>query len=991
MENGEKISAFLNKSNVFWTVVFLLLTLIIFSHHASDLAVLDGGIDHPVENLFGPFGARISRFLFYWFGLAVYPAWAILLVMTVRRFLPFPMKRKGFFPCFLLALAGLSMFFALYPDKPGFLNLTDSLGIGRISLDTATSALSGGVFGMLLASPGNPVCDISPGWIRALFGEPATLVVALLLYLPALIFMLVKDWMFLLTMDWRLKNTLSGNDNSAGTQPAAASVPAPVPAAVPDNTETIPPAVTDMTAPETPAPNTAANVNPAPAGTPETVPGTVPAGVSSGETGKQGSLLGRILDKFKGQIPIPQNSNESVPFSVNSVEPEPDSAAYDYVVLPPRVIGTFDSPATVAAPNVANPAPVQNAGQPVSMPSAAGTPVPENISQPQPPPVQSVPAPVQPRGVMPAYPDYSDDEVEEDETNTPVSAPVPAVQTQQTPRNRSLPVETPVGIQPAIRQYANTQEQARSSGGITSMNCSDYELPSVKMLDYHDDAKTEDQSYLEQGRTRIQQTLDSFNIAGHVEAIVVGPRVTRYEVLLDEGVEVSKITRIQGNIAMKMCAESIRILAPIPGKDAVGIEVPNKNSSIVYIRSVMESPEWTQSKRAIPIVLGRNVEGNAIVTDLSRAPHLLIAGSTGSGKSVCMNTLIMSLLYRFSPNDLNLILVDPKIVEMEAYSTIPHLITPVVNDLKKAPLALRWGVNEMERRYRRMAKVHAKDLKTFNARPRDPEIVIDDEGKVIPQHMPYLIIIIDELADIMMTEGKKDVETSICRIAQKGRAAGVHLVIATQTPRKDIITGVIKANLPVKIAFKVASNMDSRVILDQGGAEKLLGMGDLLFNPPGAASLERIQMTLVTDDEIHRTVDFVSNQMPQQFDEQVVADESEDADNETPSGRKDNSRSNVQDEPEDDEYVASNELVDSVAAKYLQPGDSPLLRKALELIINERQASISLFQRRLGIGYNKSAELVDQLERRNIVSKPLGGGQKREILILDGLEVAQQE
>ena len=564
-------------------------------------------------------------------------------------------------------------------------------------------------------------------------------------------------------------------------------------------------------------------------------------------------------------------------------------------------------------------------------------------------------------------------------------APQPAPAPQ--PASRPESVDTPVGVQPAIKQFANNESDRAHGSAPTQNNCPDYELPSVKMLDQHNDAKTEDMDYLEKGRERLQQVLDSFSVAGHVENIVVGPRVTRFEVQLDEGVEVNKITRISSNIAMKMEASSVRILAPIPGRDAVGIEVPNKVSSTVYIRSVMESEAWVQNTKPIPIVLGRDVEGKAVVTDLSRAPHMLIAGSTGSGKSVCMNTLIMSLLFKFSPEQLRLILVDPKVVEMAAYASIPHLITPVVNDPKKVPLALRWGVNEMEHRYRLMAKVLAKDIKTFNSRPPENPPVQDDDGEPIPAKLPFLVIIIDELADIMMTEAKKDVENSICRIAQKGRAAGIHLVIATQTPRKDVITGMIKANLPVKIAFKVGSNMDSRVILDTGGAEKLLGMGDLLFCPPGASNLERIQMTLVTDSEIQRIVDFCSSQVEQHFDSCVLAEDAEIKDGSGVAAMP-TAATAADDEWEEDPQCPP-EVVDSAIAKYLQPGDSPLLKQALELVINERQASISFFQRRLGIGYNKSAELVDQLEQRNIISKPLGGGQKRDILILDGLEVAE--
>ncbi len=526
----------------------------------------------------------------------------------------------------------------------------------------------------------------------------------------------------------------------------------------------------------------------------------------------------------------------------------------------------------------------------------------------------------------------------------------------------------------------DSRMRSASAGQSCSPSSSSFDepfvLPQTNLLDKHDEIRNEDNEHIETSKERLQQTLESFNIDGRVTQIVVGPRVTRFEISLARGVKVEKVSGIAGNIAMELAAPSIRILAPIPGKDAVGIEVPNKVSSIVYIRSLMESPVWKNSSKSIPIILGRDISGEVIVTDLAKAPHLLIAGSTGSGKSVCMNTLIMSLLFKFSPKDLRLILVDPKVVELEMYRPLPHLITPVVNDPKKVPLALRWGVNEMERRYKVLARVKAKNLAGFNSRPPDPQPVLDDDGEVIPPKLPLLIIIVDELADIMMTEAKKDVETSICRIAQKGRAAGIHLVIATQTPRKDVITGLIKANLPTKIAFKVGSNMDSRVILDAGGAEKLLGQGDMLFKPPGAEGLERIQGSMVSDPEIQRVVDFVSAQMEQHFDTKVVAE-----DVEVHNGEGDSS--------EDGHGGVSPEWANSAVAKYLQPGDSDLLCQALEIIIHEQKASISYLQRRLGIGYNRAAELMDELEDRGIVSAPLPGGQKREILITEGLEENQ--
>lgn len=545
------------------------------------------------------------------------------------------------------------------------------------------------------------------------------------------------------------------------------------------------------------------------------------------------------------------------------------------------------------------------------------------------------------------------------------------------------------GMNGTAGQSAASAHLAQQTAGLSTN--SNYVLPSINLFDKVKDEKTEDRDHLARTQEILQATLDSFGIAGRVSDIVIGPRITRFEVSLDPGVKVEKVTGITNNIAMEMQAESVRVLAPIPGRNAVGIEVPNKVSTNVYIRSLMEGDEWQKAKAGasnIPIILGRDVAGKAVIANLAKAPHLLIAGSTGSGKSVCMNTLIMSLLSKFSPYDLRLILVDPKFVELAMYRPLPHLITPVVNDPKLVPLALRWGVNEMERRYQILAAVKAKNLEGFNSRPVKDEPDLDEHGNVIPQKLPLLVIIIDELADIMMTEAKGDVETSICRIAQKGRAAGIHLVIATQTPRKDIITGVIKANLPTKIAFRVGSGIDSRVILDTIGAEKLLGRGDMLFLAPGGEGMERVQGTMVSDPEIQHVVDFVSAQVEQKFDSQVVAEpeitEGED------NGGKRKGKGKYRPEYDEDDYEEENdtyseEAVNSVAAKYLQPGDSDLMRKALEIIINEKKASTSYLQRRLVIGYNRAAELMDQLEKRGIISAPLPGGQKRDILILDEL------
>jgi S-DNA-T family DNA segregation ATPase FtsK/SpoIIIE len=497
----------------------------------------------------------------------------------------------------------------------------------------------------------------------------------------------------------------------------------------------------------------------------------------------------------------------------------------------------------------------------------------------------------------------------------------------------------------------------------------EFTLPLITMLSKGDEACGESAASIEHSKQILQQTLESFNVDGQVSGTVSGPRVTRYEISLAPGVKVEKVSNISNNIAMELEAQSIRILAPIPGKNAVGVEAPNSKAEAVFLRSVMESTQWNKSGIEIPIVLGKDVSGKSVILDLAKAPHLLIAGATGSGKSVCMNTLIMSLLFRFKPEELRMIMVDPKVVEMEMYSSLPHLITPVVNDPQKVPIALRWAVNEMEKRYRVLAKARVKNLKGFNTRPIPQQPVLDDDGTPIPDKMPILVIIVDELADVMMTDAKADVETSIARIAQKGRAAGIHIVIATQRPSTNIITGVIKANLPTRIAFRVGSIVDSRVILDQKGAETLLGRGDMLFIPPGSANLERIQGAMVEDADIEKVVDFVSGQAEQQFDNKVVSDSGEDDDDGIPDASIDD--------------VAD---IAPIVKKYMEPGDSELICKALEIILMERKASTSYLQRRLKIGYNRAAELIDIFEERGLIGPPPPGGSKRDILVFDEIE-----
>lgn len=512
----------------------------------------------------------------------------------------------------------------------------------------------------------------------------------------------------------------------------------------------------------------------------------------------------------------------------------------------------------------------------------------------------------------------------------------------------------------------------------------EFVLPPVTMLAQGSEVMGENSAAIERAREILQKTLEDFNIMGRVSGYISGPRVTRFEITLDPGVNVKKVEQIQDNIAMNLSAQSVRVLAPIPGRPVVGVEVSNSKPEAVHMRSVMESDAWKNTRMDIPLAVGKDVSGKPVVFDLAKAPHLLIAGTTGTGKSVCTNSLIVSLLFRFAPDELKLIMVDPKVVEFEDYKRLPHLLTPIINDSAKVPIALRWAVNEMERRYRQLAAAGVKKLVEYNSRPQTGEVVCTEDGQPIPDRLPYLVIIIDELADLMMTEAKKDAETSIVRIAQKGRAAGIHLVLATQRPSTNIITGVIKGNLPSRFCFQVRSMIDSRVVLDTGGAEKLLGMGDMLLMSPTSMNIERVQGAFVRDPDIKSIVKFVSDQAPQHFNDTVlVEDVVADDDDETSAG-------GVSAFDEDDVFDEMDRAdIAPIIRKYSRPGDTDLFKRALEVVILDRKASTSYFQRRLKIGYNTAATITQELEDRGIIGPDSGSGKKRDILIFDGMEINQ--
>lgn len=538
-----------------------------------------------------------------------------------------------------------------------------------------------------------------------------------------------------------------------------------------------------------------------------------------------------------------------------------------------------------------------------------------------------------------------------------------------------------------IPEFEVPPAQHKSAPRVISEEVQPFVLPPITMLTKIEEKQQEVREEVERDKEIIIETLQSFGINAWISEVVIGPRVIRFEISIDSGIRVQKVEQLSQNIAMNLAADTIRILAPIPGKNTVGIEVPNSKPTAVFMRQLMETTAWLETKAEIPIVIGKDIGGQAYITDLAKMPHLLIAGATGAGKSVCMNTLIMSLLFRFTPDQLRLIMVDPKVVEMEMYSRLPHLITPVVNDSAKVPLALRWAVAEMERRYRVMAKAHVKNLLGYNTRPQTAEPVIDDAGKPIPETMPYLVVIVDELADVMMTESKSDVETAIARIAQKGRAAGIHLVIATQRPSVNIITGVIKANLPTRIAFRVGSLTDSRVILDRPGAEQLLGKGDMLFVAPGGINLERIQGAMAHDPDIQKVVQFVADQRDQRFLEAVLREDEKEEDKKGKKGRTQGYDNSFDDVDEDEPVISDSpdDGLNPILEKYLRPGDGSDVRQSLEILFRERQISTSYIQRRLGIGYNSAAKIVDLFEERGIVGPKKEGGAKRDILIFDEL------
>ena len=568
-------------------------------------------------------------------------------------------------------------------------------------------------------------------------------------------------------------------------------------------------------------------------------------------------------------------------------------------------------------------------------PAKMAEPEPEE----EPAPIPNVIPMTQPRQMPPLIIDHFD-------------APKPEPQPAPAPEEPLPPLQVPE--QPEKLKKADVQlEAAQIAQQITQQEPAkpEYQFPPVDLLKAGSGQAHHGTEEMLQNAERLSDTLQSFGIEAHIINVTRGPSVTRYELELQRGVKLSKVTNLADDIALALGASGVRIAA-IPDKiSVVGIEVPNRIVSVVMAREVIDSPEFAKHKSKVSFAVGKDIGGNRIIGDIGKLPHLLIAGTTGSGKSVCMNSLIISLLYKAKPEEVKLIMIDPKMVELGIYNGIPHLLIPVVTDPKKAAGSLQWAVTEMMRRYRMMADAGVRDLESYNKQAR---MSADDELEPMPQ----IVVVIDELADLMLVAAK-EVEESICRIAQMGRASGIHLVIATQRPSADVITGLMKANIPSRIAFAVASAMESRIILDTAGAEKLVGKGDMLYAPLGQGKPKRVQGCFITDNEVQDVVTFIKDSSEAEYSDSVMAEIDKKA---AESGKSGSGSSG------------------GTAAETESSDGDEMLPAAVDVILETGQASVSMLQRRLKLGYARAARIMDEMEERGLVG-PFEGSKPRQLLI----------
>jgi S-DNA-T family DNA segregation ATPase FtsK/SpoIIIE len=517
----------------------------------------------------------------------------------------------------------------------------------------------------------------------------------------------------------------------------------------------------------------------------------------------------------------------------------------------------------------------------------------------------------------------------------------------------------------SLRGSIKQDKAAEDQAALVAVSDPNWEAPSVELLEKKQSPA--DAGDVQQNAQTIHDTLAEFNIDVEMEGANIGPKVTQYTLKPPSGVKLTRITALETNIALNLAAQSLRIEAPIPGQRAVGIEVPNRKAADVRLYGILTAKQWKNAHEPLSFAIGKDISGEAVIGELNKMPHLLIAGQTGSGKSVMINTLLTSLLYRNSPSEMKLILVDPKQVEMAPYEDIPHLLTPVITEPEKTISALKWAVNEMERRYKLLAEEKIRDIKSYNQKIQSGNKTISvadkdgNEQQVDDGAMPYIVIVIDELADLMMVAAR-DVEALVVRLAQKARAVGIHLVLATQRPSVDVITGLIKANVPARIAFTVASQIDSRTILDQAGAEKLLGQGDMLILTPSMSKPKRIQGAWVMDEEVMKITDHLRLQSAPQYNDEIVS-----------------------------QPVQLNGK-GGVVMDFDGGGDDDMYKDALRVVIDSGKASTSLLQRRLRVGYARAARLIENMEEQGVIG-PADGARPREVLIsslddLGGSDVA---
>ncbi len=524
----------------------------------------------------------------------------------------------------------------------------------------------------------------------------------------------------------------------------------------------------------------------------------------------------------------------------------------------------------------------------------------------------------------------------EEETFAPPAPPSPVVEEYEDIYSDSTVDEDDVDDEDAVEEFELEFEEVPA----------EYVFPSIDCLRLAEkDSSTDNMTEMQIGAKKLIATLESFKIRAEITNICRGPSVTRYELVPDAGVRINKITNLADDIALRLAATSVRIEAPIPGKSAIGIEIPNSAKSMVTMRETIDTPQFRDAKSKLNVALGKDITGNIICADLAKMPHLLVAGTTGSGKSVCLNAMIVSILYNASPEEVKLVMIDPKMVEFTNYNGIAHLEVPVVSNPRKAAGALSWAVGEMEKRYQLFAENGIRDIKGFNALC---------ESRTDLKKIPQIVIFIDELADLMMVS-PKEVEDSICRLAQKARAAGIHLVIATQRPSVDVITGLIKANIPSRIALSVSSPTDSRIILDAMGAEKLLGNGDMLFCPIGSSKSLRVQGCYISEEEVENVVSFIKSQAQTTYNEETIKEI------ESKAAEAENAKNKFADDDSDDEY-------------------DPILNEAIEVVVTQGGASTTMLQKKLKLGYARASRVMDQLQEKGIVGPP-DGAKPRAVLI----------